>query len=468
MKKLFLFALVMVLAMTMLFAGGSGEKASEAPAAETAVNEHIPTGTKPEGTIHLVMWSSFSGEAGKSIENAAAAFNASQKDYEVEVISTSSIATKVRASNPADRPNLFVTSGNDSASFISAPEEERKYVPVQIYVDHEGYDTSKIYPNLKTTYSRNGAWQSFPIASTSVGVYYNVTILKANGIDYTQLNSLEDIYEAGLKLKAAGMATPIFFNTASVDFLNYFLCAEGLVYFNNDNGRDGVPTASYFGEPGKVHDAALHHFELLKKMAEAGLLASTELVPADRYGMFAKQDFAISFNFSSVYMSTYTLVDHQFEFVYRPIMTIYDSSSNHGQAAGGSCVFIADVDDPWKEYGSFQFIKFLQQDEWTSDFALKSGYFPITSTGTETAAYQDYVKNINPSAEVTLNAMLNTEPGIGYGLIPFASDYGTGWKNIAKKMINTPEYTAEQAMENFIKSTKDCLEMYWMSRGVIL
>lgn len=460
----------MILAVSMVFAGGSKETATEQAQAEPPAtgSEHIPAGEKPAGKIHLVMWSSFSGDAGKSIENAAASFNASQSDYEVEVISTSSIATKVRASNPSDRPNMFVTSGNDSASFISEAPESRKYVPVQEFVDYDGYDTSKIYPNLKTTYSRNGQWQSFPIASTSVGVYYNVTVLKEHGIDFNELNSLEDIYEAGLKLKAEGIATPIFFNTASVDFLNYFLCAEGLVYWNNDNGRDGIPTASYFGEEGKVHDAVQRHFELLKKMSEAGLLASTELVPADRYGMFAKQDFVISFNFSSVYMSTYTLVDNQFEFVYRPIMTIFDESKNHGQAAGGSCVFIADVDNAWAEYGSYLFIKFLQQDEWTSDFALKSGYFPITSTGTETAEYQEYVKNTNPSAAVTLQAMLDTEPGIGYGLIPFASDYGTGWKNIAKKMINTPEYTAEQAMKDFIKSSQDCLEMYWMSKGVIL
>ncbi|MCQ2412612.1 MAG: extracellular solute-binding protein [Sphaerochaetaceae bacterium] len=464
MKRLLVLLMVLI-CMFAVFANGGKEKSSSS-SAETAVG-FIPTGDAPEGKVQLVFWNSFSGETGQVIEAAAKEFNASQDKYEVQVIYTSSQATKVLSSTVSDRPNMFITSGNDSAKIISEPEDAKKYVPVQVYIDYDGYDDSAIFPNLKTTYSRNGLWQSLPIASTSVGIYYNVTVLQEHGIDYNTLTSLEAIVRACQKLKAEGVQTPIFYNTASVDYLNYFLCAEGLTWFNNDNGRDGVPTAHFLSEA-PVHDTVLDHFKLIKVLADGQMLAPSELAVADRYGMFAKQDFPIMFNYSSVYVQTHTLVDNQFEFVYRPIMTVYDSSKNHGQAAGGSCVFIANVDDPWKEYGSWLFIKYLMQDKWTSEFALCSGYFPTTSTGAETAQYKEYVDTINPSAPYTLEAMNNTEAGVGYCLLPFASDYGVSWKNIMKKMMNTPEYSPEQAMEDFVKGTQDCLEMYWMSQGVLL
>ena len=108
------------------------------------------------------------------------------------------------------------------------------------------------------------------------------------------------------------------------------------------------------------------------------------------------------------------------------------------------------------------------QDEWTSAFAMASGYVPITMTGAQTPEYQEYIKTKNPSAQVILDAMDATPIGVGYALLPYSGDYNTIFKNIFKKMVTTADYTAEQAVEDFTKECKDMIEMYFLSKGIVL
>ena len=129
---------------------------------------------------------------------------------------------------------------------------------------------------------------------------------------------------------------------------------------------------------------------------------------------------------------------------------------------------MCDVDDAWEEYGSWEFLKFFMQDEWTSKFAMASGYVPITTTGAKVPAYAEYIKNVNPSAQVILDAQNATPVGLGYALLPYNTDYGTAFNNIFKKLVNTPSYTAEQATEDLYNETKDAIEMYFLSQGIVL
>lgn len=463
MKKLLITLFVLLSAVSLCFAGGDSE--SKTTPAET--NEsHIPTGDVPSEKIHLVFWTNMSGDSQVCTTDAAAAFNASQDKYEVEVIYTSGILTKMMTSTVEDRPNLVHSTGNDSAKYISMTGENRLYVPVQEYIDHDNYSMSNIVNNLATNYTRNGNWQCVPYGNTSTGYFYNTDILSAHGIDVETLKSYEAIYDACVKLKAEGVEHPFFFRI-NVDYLNYALTAEGIEYFNEDNGRSGVPTASFFNE-GKCHEATMAFFTFLKKMAQEDMLMDIDIGNTDARNMFGQGDIAIMGGYSSGIDPTLKVLQEDVHFVFRPSPTIFASTKSLGQAPGGACIFVCDVDDPWKEYGSWLFLKFFMQDEWTSKFAMASGYVPITTTGAMVPEYQTYIKEKNPSAAVIMDMLDSTPIGVGYALVPYASDYKTAFNNIFSKLIKTPEYTARQAVDDLYKETKDTIEMYFLSKGIVL
>ena len=464
MKKILTTLLISLLVLGFCFANGG----SEAPAAEAApaVESHIPTGAAPAEKVHIIFWSNMSGDSLVCTQDAAAAFNASQSTYEVEVIYTSNIPTKMLTSTVADRPNLIHSSGNDSATYIAMEGDDRLYVPVQEFIDHDKYDMSNIVHNLATNYTRNNEWQCVPYGNTSTGYFYNTDILSAHGIDVESLKSYEAILAACRKLKAEGVEHPFFYRI-HVDYLNYALTAEGIEYFNNSNGKAGVPTASYFGE-GKCHEATLAFFRFLKTLAEEDMIMDIEIGNTDARNMFGHGDIAIMGGYSSGIDPTLKVLDDNVHFVFRPSPTVFASTQSAGQSPGGACIFVCDVDDPWKEYGSWEFLKFFMQDEWTCKFAMASGYVPITMSGAKTPEYQEYIKTKNPSAQVILDAMDATPIGVGYALLPYSSDYNTIFKNIFKKMITTADYTAEQAVADFTAECKDMIEMYFLSKGIVI
>lgn len=465
MKKILTTLLILFMVIGFCFAGGSAE-APKADAAAPAAESHIPTGEPPKEKVHIIFWTNMSGDSQICTADAAAAFNASQSTYEVEVIYTSNILTKMLTSTVADRPNLIHSSGNDSASYIAMTGADRLYVPVQEFIDHDKYDMSNIVHNLATNYTRNNEWQCVPYGNTSTGYYYNTDILSAHGIDVESLKSYEAILEACRKLKKEGVEHPFFYRI-HVDYLNYALTAEGIEYFNNSNGKAGTPTASYFGE-GKCHEATLAFFKFLKTMAEEDMLMDIEIGNNDARNMFGQGDIAIMGGYSSGIDPTLKVLQEGVHFVFRPSPTIFASTQSAGQSPGGACIFVCDVDDPWKEYGSWEFLKFFMQDEWTSAFAMASGYVPITMTGAQTPQYQEYIQTKNPSAQVILNAMDATPIGVGYALLPYSSDYGTIFNNIFKKLVTTADYTAEQATEDLTAQVKDAIEMYFLSKGIVL
>ena len=464
MKKILTTLLISLLVLGFCFANGGSEAA--APAAAPAAESHIPTGNPPAGKVHIVFWTNMSGDSQVCTADAAAAFNASQDRYEVEVIYTSNILTKMLTSTVEDRPNLIHSSGNDSASYIAMEGADRLYVPVQEFIDYDKYDMSNIVHNLATNYTRDGKWQCVPYGNTSTGYFYNTDILSAHGINVDDLKSYEAIYEACKKLKAEGVEHPFFYRI-HVDYLNYALTAEGIEYFNNANGKAGTPTAALFGE-GKCHEATLAFFQFLKKMAQEDMLMDIQIGNTDARNMFGQGEIAIMGGYSSGIDPTIKVTRDDVHFVFRPSPTIFAATPSAGQSPGGACIFVCDVDDPWKEYGSWEFLKFFMQDEWTCKFAQASGYVPITMTGAQTPEYQEYIKTKNPSAQVILDAMDATPIGVGYALLPYSGDYNTIFKNIFTKLVTTPEYSAEQALDDFIKECNDMIEMYFLSKGIVL
>lgn len=455
MKKVFALFLALVMSLALVACSGGGEDIPE----------------KPEGPITISVSVAQTGDGFTVLAEAAEAFNNSQSDYVVDLYyggSYTEIMTIMQTSTEADRPDIFASSGNDTALYIAM--EDKMYIPVQDFIDAEKYDDSTIVASLRANYQRNGEWQCWPLGNTSVGQYYNTEVLASLGIDASALASYQEIYDACKTIAAAGYKNFYYLRALNhIDWLNYALTAQGVEYFDNSNGRDGVPTKCLFDE-GDCYNAVLAFFQFLRDMVDQGdWLLDPTISSTDAWVSFAAQDVLIMDGYVSGANSIVSLVADSgkpFEWSYEVSPTIEAGKPTKGQSPGGGALFIANTGNYWKQQGAWEFMKFLMTDEVVSDYAMATGYIPVTTTGAETEEYKDYIANTFPSAATTIAAMAATEDGIAYAPVPFSSSVNTAYKEICQEILNDPSYTAEDAVAELTQKTNEAIELYRLTEGL--
>ena len=372
----------------------------------------------------------------------------------------------MQTSTEADRPDIFASSGNDTATYINMPE--KMYIPVNDFIKAEGFDDSNIVANLRANYQRNGEWQCWPLGNTNVGQYYNDQVLKAAGVDPATLTSYEAIWDACVKLGNAGYKNFYYLRALThIDWLNYAMTAQGVDYFDNNNGRGGVPTTSLYGE-GACNEAAMSFFTFLRKMLDSNYLVDTSVSSSDARLAFAKQECLIMDGYSSGANSVVTAVKDNgaFEWSYRVSPTIQAGYESKGQSPGGGALFIAKTGDYWRQQGAWEFMKYLLNDQVVVDYAMATGYTPITVSGSKTDKYQDYAKNVFTSVMGIIEAQAATQEGVAYAPVPFSSDVNSIYKAICKEMIKDPTYSAEKALADFIAQVNEAVELYRLTNGI--
>ena len=475
MKKIISLLLIALLALGFCFAGGGSEdKGSETASTATRVktDEHIPEGEPPKGTIDLIMWDEVASIAHESLVDAAESFNASQSQYHVEVIYTSNILTKVLTSNVEDRPNIVQATGNTSSTYIVPKIDPRFddpeiYVPLQIFIDHDNYDVNRIIKNSFSICIRGGEWQMFPLGNTDTGLYTNYDMLESVGMKPEDIKSLNDVYEACKRLKEEKGIGGTYFCYQHVDPMNFAIAAEGVQLFNYDNGRSGVPDKVLFAEEGEAKESMLAWFEFVVKMRDEGLICDPSVSSSDARLMFANGELA----FFAQTLSSYATIEGrnpQFKWGFLPSPTVRPGKENLGQSPGGRFVFVTDVDDPWKEYGAWLFVKYLMEDEWAASFAKNVGYIPTTISAADWGPYKEYLST-HPDLQAVREAQKTTQDGLCMPLLPYQTDYASSYADLLAKMLTTEtDMTAQQAYERMVKNTKDAIEMYFLSAGIVI
>jgi sn-glycerol 3-phosphate transport system substrate-binding protein len=447
---------VFLLSCLCVFAAGSQEKT---------------VGTEPAWPIAIKVDTAQGGDGLVVLQKAAADFNASQDKYVVDLTKAGSyteIQTRILTSMVSDRPAIFAASGTGSAAFITKDAAARLYVPANDFIKAEGYDMSTLISNLKTNYCLDGEWQCLPLGNTSVGQFYNNDILMQCGIDIDSLKSYEEILLACEKMVDAGYEHPYYLRTDYSDYLNYSLTAQGINYFDKDNGREGIPTKCLFDDGAECQAATTAYFAFAKALATKGYMVPVNVSASTARQMLVERQIAIMDGYSSGANAVIKLVNSleaPFNLQYRVSPVIQKGAKYHGQAPGGGVLFIAKT-DKWTEQGAWEFMKWLMKDQYTSAYAMATGYIPITTTGAQTPEYQNYINTTFPNAADVIREQNNTEPNIAYARIPFTSDYEAIFVEIVKRICTDAAYTPEQACADLAKRTNEAIELYRMGVGL--
>ncbi len=469
MKKATAWLLALIMCLTLAACGEKPVDTTAAPQPSQnggQTQAQTEAEKEPEGTLHINVWTAQGGDGLVMLQDAAKAFSeASNGKYEVELINAGSyneILLKILTATQNDMPDIFASSGNNVAAILATEDSKYQiFVPVQDFADADGYSMDNILGHLRTNYQKDGKWQCIPLGNTSTGHFVNNDLLKQYGIDVKTLNSYEEILEACDKIAAQGRKENIYWIRHDyVDYLTYGLTAQGINYFDMDNGREGVPTKSLFDDGGDCQRATTAYFRFVQEMAKRGYLYDYSAGASAAREAFGNGEMIFYDGYASGANSVIKLVDNKFEMVYRVSPTMEKGVESKGQAPGGGCLFLGNTGDKWREKGAWEFMKYLMEDEQVVNYAMTTGYIPTTKTGAASEKYQEHVRTKFPSAQDIIDAQNATPLGVAYARVPFCSDFEAEFLAIEAKVVSDFDYTPEQATADLAAATDEVIMLY--------
>lgn len=464
-------ALLLVVA---LFAGctpATPEQSTPAPVANTpAAPAAQPTPDAApawDGTvIELDLWYCNTGDTAAFIEAMVADFNAGQEMYNVTPTYSGTYAetlAKLVATSPENYPDVFAQDTEGAYSVYANPN---MYVPLQSFIDAEGFKMPTFMGNLQSAYSNlAGQWQSLPLGNTAAGFWYNNDMLKASNIDaQNDLGSYAGILEACRKLKAAGVKYP-YYQASSSSFISMALTAQGIAYVDNNNGKDGVPTKSLFSE-GACNAATIEFFEFLQTMTKEELMLPYGATSADARDMLANGEVAIYSAFISGYWGVNNAVADKFEFGFRMLGTVSQGAEYVGACAGGGCMFVANTGNELAQKGGWELLKHFMQTDNVTGFAMASGYMPTTYEGYETAEYQAFIENSFPTVQYSIDAQMATGEDVYNAWLPMFTDFHALCGEYYGYACSNLDKTPTEITGMFAEAVDECITLYRLQNGL--
>lgn len=359
------------------------------PAPEEPTATAVPAAA---GVTKMTFWHSMGGDiGGKAIPQITNDFNSSQdKCYVVYTYQGTydDSLNKLKAGlQSGDTPSVIQLF--DIATRLMVDLDVA--IPVQTYIDKEGYDVSDLEPNVLAYYTVDGKQYSMPFNSSTPMLYYNVDAFKAAGLDPANPpRTFEEFTEAARKLtiKDASGAVTQYGGAFAVYgwFFEQLLAVSGGFYADNENGRSGLATKATFNSPEGV--AVLDWW---KAMVDEGILANYGRSTVDTRSAFIAGQTAMILESTAALRGLMDSSAGKFEigtaFLPRPNEAAFDIS---GTVIGGGSVWMI-KDRPQAEQDcAWEFIKFLASPEQQAYWQTMSGYFPIRKAAYENQLSVDW------------------------------------------------------------------------------
>ena len=445
--------LAMILSLVMLLSlVACGEKAP------------VDDDNTPDGPTELVLWSTRTSEDAEAMQKYIDQFNASQDKWNLTMVYNggySDTQAKFLSKAAGERPDL-VEFGNENAAYFF--DNADICVPVQKFIDEDGYDISNMMANVRTSLTdANGDLFGIPLGNSNVGFIYNGTLLAQHGVDPNEVKSLDDLYEVAKQLKAAGVKYPVYLDNDSTVYIS-MLAAQGIDMVDNNNGYDGNPTKTLLDEE-PVKSATIKYFDMYRKLIDEELCPPYGMSGGDLRQMIVNGELAF---FNWTITSTPIVSDlckQELDIGYIPALTIDKGAEVVGQGSFGCVMLIANNNDDNRARGAWEFMKVLMETENVADFATISYYMPTTEDGYNSDTFQSWLQEKRISYTSTYEVMSSVQPKTGNPRMPMYTDVETIIISQINKVIDDPTYTAEQATADLKTLTEEAMELYYMSKG---
>ncbi len=373
MKKL----LASLLAFTLILVGCNSDDSSDAPAEKLTED------------ITIQFWHPFTGGIEEELTRLTEEFNNQSEFVTVELVyqgSYNDLETKLLASEKSGSlPTL-------SVAYSTWDGLRDSFANLESYKDVEGYELNwdDFVPSfLDEVKTDDGVIYGVPFNKSTEVLYYNKDLYSQANIT-TEPSTYEELFEVSKTIKDETGVTGVGFDSLS-GYLASSLSANDLPWM--------VDGEFQFQDQSVVDNVTLY-----QDAVNAGYARTAG---EDNYlsGPFGSEKVAMYAGSTAGKAFVASAVDGKFEWGAMPY-------PNETAVQQGTNIVVYDTASSEEKMAAWQFISFLMQEENVVDFAIATGYIPVTNAALESDDYQAVLETdeVAKAAYMQIDKMTAGEP----------------------------------------------------------
>ncbi|HEX7250912.1 MAG TPA: sn-glycerol-3-phosphate ABC transporter substrate-binding protein UgpB [Burkholderiales bacterium] len=377
-----------------------------------ALGACLATGAQAQTEIQW--WHSMGGALGEKVNQIAANFNASQKDYKIVPTFKGSYPESMTAAIAAFRagnaPHILQVFEVGTATMMAA---KGAIVPVaKVMADaKEPFDPKAYLPSVAGYYTdRKGHMLSFPFNSSTVMFYVNKDAFKKAGLNPEKApKTWKELVAAADKLKKAGQECVYTTGWPSWMHIENFSAWHNVPIGTHENGMGGLDTKFTINSP--LHVRHLTTLGNLAKKGEFTYAGRTNQAEAK----FSSGECAMLTSSSGAQANIRKIAKFQWSMNFIPY---YDDVKGAPQNSiiGGASLWVMSGKKAEDYKGVAKFFAFLSRPEVQEDWHVSTGYVPITKAAYELTRKSGYYEK-NPGADMPIKQLtLHTPTANSKGL----------------------------------------------------
>ncbi|HPX28725.1 MAG TPA: ABC transporter substrate-binding protein [Sphaerochaeta sp.] len=444
MKRFVILAVIVLLALPMLFA--QGQKASS-----------------PYTTI--TWWHPNSGLAGAATEELINTFNRTvgeELKIRVEAVyqgKANDVLTKLKpilqSKDQRDLPDLAQLDG----SAVLDIRDSVQLITVNELAKNEPDYLSKIVEATRNSITYKNNILAMPFNASTILLYYNKDAFAKAGISEPP-RTLDDVATIAAKLKQTddkGRTT--FWGIANVpttyELMVWLGHQNGLTYLTDfENGHTGAPTRVLFDENGTM----VNFLTKWQAIYDTGSLAN---LTSDLNGAFASSQVAMILASTSNLSTIASMVGDRFE-VGVANMPMVDENATGGVNVGGGAIWAFD-NGKNNQWAIWEFLKFATSAEEQLKWHIATGYFPVNVDTYDLPAFKAHLQE-NPLFGVASRQLMNSNPKLQGIWVPSSYQIYYAFQSGILKMLEEKQ-TPQEASKAIAQEINGYLQEYHLMRA---
>ena len=408
-----------------------------------------------QAQTEIQWWHSMGGALGEKVNDVAAKFNASQKDYKLVPVYKGqypeSMTAAIAAFRAGNAPHILQVFEVGTATMMAA---KGAIVPAaKVMADAgEPFDPKAYLPTVAGYYTDlKGNMLSFPFNSSTALFYTNDDVLKKAGLAAPK--TWKEVQAAAEKLKASGQQCVYTTAWPSWVHIENFSAWHNVPIGTKQNGMGGFDTQFTVNSP--LH---VRHVAMLGEMAKKGLFTYAGRTNQGD-AKFSSGECPLFTGSASAQAGIKKLAKFHWTAHFLPY---YDDVKDAPQNSiiGGASLWVMGGKKPAEYKGVAKFFAFLSRPEVQMDWHTSTGYVPITLAAYELTRKSGYYKD-NPGAETTIRQLTNKPPtenskGLRFG------NFVQGREVIEEEMeaVFAGKKDAKAALDDAVRRGNDILRKF--------
>ncbi len=394
---------VVVFALVLAACGGNGEPAGPTQPAEDGA---------PSGPVSITFWHSETASSSDNLVKLIDRFNASQDEVKVEPIfqgTDADLTLKLIAGlSGGNVPAVAYASEPYTQTMI----DSQQIIPIQEYVDRDGYDLSDIAAPALAYYTVDDTLYAMPYSLAVPLMYYNKIPFREVGLDPEQPpRDLDEARAASEKLLQRDSAGNITRHGFALEihpwYMELILAGAGELYVNNENGREGVATEVAFD-----NDAGRTLFQWWHDMVAEGLALNVGVDPSGANGLLAvgAGQAVMVFSTSSALRSIFDVLEtglEGLELGVAPVPGIPGAVPEGSPGVYSRALWIMSPRPEAEQEAGWKFIQWLMEPEQQAEWFAGSGYLPVRESAYDQPAAQDTIASY-PEFQIPVDLFAKT------------------------------------------------------------